>query len=277
MEETFVTKALILKRQPWRECDSRVIIFSLDRGRLEFIARGAQKLESKLAGHLEPITLATIMAIKGKGFDYIGSAATLDAFLIIKSDLNKIYYAGRALAWLEKLTKEGEGDHNLFFLAGEYLDLLNKNFVLESKITSSTDKEDKLESKTIISTDKEDQLESKITSSTDKEDQIARDKVLFNAFLQKLISLLGFKPELYNCVNCGQTLSPNNNAFSEQKGGVLCSKCRNLGLPISDCAIKSLRFFVKNDLNKIQNVIICKEDGDSLERALNGFLEFHFS
>lgn len=248
MEETFVTKALILKRQPWRECDSRVIIFSLDRGRLEFIARGAQKLESKLAGHLEPITLATIMAIKGKGFDYIGSAATLDAFLIIKSDLNKIYYAGRALAWLEKLTKEGEGDHNLFFLAGEYLDLLNKNFVLESKITSSTD----------------------------KEDQIARDKVLFNAFLQKLISLLGFKPELYNCVNCGQTLSPNNNAFSEQKGGVLCSKCRNLGLPISDCAIKSLRFFAKNDLNKIQNVIICKEDGDSLERALNGFLEFHF-
>ena len=43
MEETFYTRAIILKRSPWRENDSKVTVYSLERGRLELVARGTKK------------------------------------------------------------------------------------------------------------------------------------------------------------------------------------------------------------------------------------------
>ena len=47
MEETYNTKAIILNRQPFRERDSRVTIFSLERGKLILVARGTKKITSK--------------------------------------------------------------------------------------------------------------------------------------------------------------------------------------------------------------------------------------
>lgn len=41
-----------------------------------------------------------------------------------------------------------------------------------------------------------------------------------------LLTLLGYKPELYRCVSCEADLSAVSNAFSARLGGVLCSLCR---------------------------------------------------
>lgn len=43
MEETFYTGAIILKRSPWRENDSKVIVYSLEKGKLELVARGTKR------------------------------------------------------------------------------------------------------------------------------------------------------------------------------------------------------------------------------------------
>ena len=41
-----------------------------------------------------------------------------------------------------------------------------------------------------------------------------------------LLTLLGYKPELYRCVSCHQELTAIPNAFSSRLGGALCPLCR---------------------------------------------------
>ena len=69
MEETFNTKAIILKREPFWEADTRVVVYSLEKGKLHLIARGTKKISSKLAGHLEPMNFVDLMVVRGKQFD----------------------------------------------------------------------------------------------------------------------------------------------------------------------------------------------------------------
>jgi len=124
MEETFSIKGIILDREPFRECDSRVCVYSLERGRQDLIARGTKKIISKLAGHIEPISCANIMAIRGKRLNYFGSALEEDSYKKIKSDLDKIYCAGAGLKIFKDLIKEGAADKDIFNLLKNYLDII---------------------------------------------------------------------------------------------------------------------------------------------------------
>lgn len=59
-----------------------------------------------------------------------------------------------------------------------------------------------------------------------------------------LLTVTGFRPELYRCAGCGETLEPVVNAFSAEAGGVLCPRCRQAqpqALPLSVNALKFLR------------------------------------
>lgn len=125
MPKTYTTSAIILKRQLFRETDTKVVAYSLEMGRLELVARGTRKLSSKLAGHLEPITSADLMVVKGRQFDYIGSATSYDCFCRLKSDYAKTETAGRAVGYFVSMVKEGVEDGRLFDLLLSYFCLLD--------------------------------------------------------------------------------------------------------------------------------------------------------
>jgi DNA repair protein RecO (recombination protein O) len=65
----------------------------------------------------------------------------------------------------------------------------------------------------------------------------------------RLLDLLGFRPQLFHCVRCGNEIQPENQYFSAAQGGVLCPSC---GLndpgarPISMQALKFLRHFQRS-------------------------------
>ncbi len=60
-------------------------------------------------------------------------------------------------------------------------------------------------------------------SYLEKTDNIHLVKIIFEL---KLLNLIGLKPELEHCVNCGnQVINPK---FSVENGGVICSKCYEL-------------------------------------------------
>ena len=40
-----------------------------------------------------------------------------------------------------------------------------------------------------------------------------------------LLALLGFRPELYRCVSCGEPLPPAPHRFASSLGGFLCQRC----------------------------------------------------
>lgn len=55
---------------------------------------------------------------------------------------------------------------------------------------------------------------------------------LFLAYLMKLLSFLGYRPNFAGCVGCGKDLQNSNNnrlAFSAERGGLVCSTCQIAG------------------------------------------------
>jgi DNA repair protein RecO (recombination protein O) len=126
MDQTFNTRAIILDRKDYREDDSRIVVFSQDKGKMNLIVRGAKKLKSKLSGHVEPLTLSRLMVVKGKELDYVGTAKGEEFYLDIREDLFSLRWAGRAIKALDDMSREGEeGDHSaLFSWLSEYLSLL---------------------------------------------------------------------------------------------------------------------------------------------------------
>jgi DNA repair protein RecO (recombination protein O) len=129
MEETFFTKAFIIKREPWRERDSRIVVYTLERGKLELVARGTKKLLSKLASHIEPITLVDLMVIKGRQVDYVGSAVSQESFQAIKNDLERIFLVGETLNKFDHLVKLGEPDKKIFLLLRNWLFATNEKSI----------------------------------------------------------------------------------------------------------------------------------------------------
>jgi DNA repair protein RecO (recombination protein O) len=68
-------------------------------------------------------------------------------------------------------------------------------------------------------------------------------------FELRLLDLVGYRPELFQCLVCGAEIRPENQFFSSHEGGVLCLKCgkqrRNVR-SISLAALKLLRHYQRS-------------------------------
>lgn len=126
MAETFNTKAFVLNRSAYREYDSRVTLYTALFGKIDLLARGTQRSGSKLAAHVEPLSLVDLMIIKGKNMDYIGSSIISDAYGSIKDSLDKLPVAGSALFAFNRLVKYEEKDEELLALLLEFLSILDE-------------------------------------------------------------------------------------------------------------------------------------------------------
>ena len=87
---TYHCEALTLKQTPFGEADLLVTLFSRERGKLRAIAKGARRSNSKLIGHLEPITHVRLALNRGRDLDYVTQAQVIDSFPAVKDDLQAI-------------------------------------------------------------------------------------------------------------------------------------------------------------------------------------------
>lgn len=75
------------------------------------------------------------------------------------------------------------------------------------------------------------------------------DRIL-RYFELRVLDHLGYRPQLFECANCGKDLLPETNYFSHVQGGALCRDC---GYPditaniMSVNALKVLRFWLQSD------------------------------
>jgi DNA repair protein RecO (recombination protein O) len=69
----------------------------------------------------------------------------------------------------------------------------------------------------------------------------------------RLLDLLGFRPQLFQCTGCGAEIQPQDQFFSAEAGGVLCPNCgpRHAGARhISLLALKYLRHFQRSSFSE---------------------------
>ncbi len=119
------TSAIILSRQLMGQNDLLITTYSRHKGKLSLQARGAKRIKSKMAGHLEPISLSLLDIVQGKSYPRIIGVKLVDPYFLIKTDLKLIAYASYFAEILDGLTKNDEPDPNIFSLAVKSLNFLN--------------------------------------------------------------------------------------------------------------------------------------------------------
>jgi len=93
-----------------------------------------------------------------------------------------------------------------------------------------------------------------------------------------LFSIVGFRVELYRCINCGRELQASEHALSARLGGFLCPLClaedrAAVGLSVN--AQKYLRLLDRGGLDQTVNRDISIDLQRELERAMLGYARFH--
>lgn len=77
----------------------------------------------------------------------------------------------------------------------------------------------------------------------------ARSELILRYYEMRLLDLVGFRPQLINCVNCGSPIQAEDQYFSAERGGVVCPACsrQTPGVsPVSMLALKYLRHFQRS-------------------------------
>jgi DNA repair protein RecO (recombination protein O) len=105
-QRSFRVEGVVLRHADWGEADRLLTIYSRERGKVRAIAKGARRIRSRKAGHLEPFTRVTLQLAKGRDLLIITQVDTVDAFLAIHEDLVRTGQAAYAVELLDRFSWE---------------------------------------------------------------------------------------------------------------------------------------------------------------------------
>lgn len=239
------TKAIVLKRQDIRENDSLVLFYTKKQGKISLIARGTKKPASKLVGHLEPLNVIDLMVVPGKTYSYVGSLKSEKTFFSLRTDIDGLKWAFAGISsFLRLISAEGEKDERLFSLLYNYLKILDDLARGEA---------------------------------AKREGEIS-----YAVFIFRLLTIIGYRPQIEKCLHCSLTYSSQAKYFDLQNGGILCEKCyfrlkedrREGYFKVSDSSIKILSFILNEDKFLGKKLKFSLKLGHELANLANNYLEF---
>lgn len=106
-------------------------------------------------------------------------------------------------------------------------------------------------------------------------------RLIYYYWLWNLLSILGYRPELYNCSLCQKKLEPEKLYFSPKEGGVICDNCskkiKTQFSSIDPDTIKILRLILGEDWATLGKLKIEKANLKKLEALSRNFLSFVLS
>jgi len=176
-------------------------IYTEDFGRLEISGKAIKKIKSKLRSRVELFYLSEIEFIQGKTYKTLTDAILIEKFEILRKDLKRLTIAYKISEILDNLILGQEPDENLWHLLNETFGILN-NWKIENSL--------------------------KIDPPTGG----WKLKIIYYYFLWNFLSILGYEPELYNCLSCQKKLIPEKLYFNLKGGGIICQNCiEKLKLP----------------------------------------------
>ena len=100
------TQAVVLRHRRFGETDRIVTLLTPARGKLDALAKGALRPRSKLAGHLEPLTHVEVVLAHGRSLGIITQAETVQPFVALRDDLDRLSTALYLLELADRFTVE---------------------------------------------------------------------------------------------------------------------------------------------------------------------------
>lgn len=239
--------AVVLRHSDYGEADRMLTLYTRQLGKARAIAKGARKMASRKAGHIEPFTHVKLQLAKGRSdILIVTQAETVDSYLSLRDDLILTSHASYMLELLDRFTYVDETENSSIFR------LLTESL---SRLASNHDV-----------------------------------WLVIRYYEIRLLDHLGFRPQLFECTNCGREIKAEDQFFSFSAGGVICPRCGR-GLPnlqrISVDTLKYLRHFQRSsygDASRAKPSSLVQSEAETLmqgyftyllERELNtpGFLK----
>lgn len=120
-DRLYRTEGLVLQHREFGEADRLLIVLTPRLGQLRLLAKGARKLTSKKAGHVEPLTHVNLLVARGQSLDIVSQAETVEAYRRLHTDLDRLSLACYVAELMASFTEEGEENPDLFQLVLETL------------------------------------------------------------------------------------------------------------------------------------------------------------
>ena len=187
-------------------------------------------------------------------------------FTVFTKDFGKIKVLGRGIRKIKSKLRSGI---NLFYLSEiEFVQGKAYKTLTDAKMIEKNkgDFEERLKIGEVVDT---------LVRGTEKDDNIWRlleETPKYHYFFWNLISLLGYRVDLYNCACCHGKLDPIRLSFDSD--GIKCSSCSDKsGKEISPEVVKIIRLSLKKDWNILSKLMIKKDHLRELEEVETCFLE----
>jgi DNA repair protein RecO (recombination protein O) len=120
-QRLYRTEAIVLKRRDYGEADRVLTVFTPDHGKLVLLGKGVRKTLSRKAGHVELFSHATFLVAKGRTWDLVTQAETIEPNLGLRDDLLRTSYAFYVAELLDGFTEERDSHPPLFRLLQQTL------------------------------------------------------------------------------------------------------------------------------------------------------------
>src|SRR2546429_1270461 len=104
-----------------------------------------------------------------------------------------------------------------------------------------------------------------------------KPELIIYSFQLKLLSLLGFQPELRQCVRCGKQLEPGGLAISAELGGVIGPEEREhdvTAFPVSPEIVKAWRFLLAAPLTDAPKLHLAPDVAAKLQSSIQYYQEY---
>jgi DNA repair protein RecO (recombination protein O) len=132
------TEAIILRRNDFNEAD-RLLVMATPAGKRRVVAKGVRKTISRLAGHIELFTHASMLLAVGRNLDIITQSQIIASFPQLHSELERLSAAYYIAELYDKSSEEDEENRPLFQLmvqtlhaleSTQHIDLILRSFEL---------------------------------------------------------------------------------------------------------------------------------------------------
>ncbi|HWQ14750.1 MAG TPA: DNA repair protein RecO [Roseiflexaceae bacterium] len=114
-DRVYRTEAVIIRRSDFGEAD-RVLTLITPQGKRRVVAKGVRKTTSRLAGHIELFTHATLLLAVGRSLDIVTQSAILEGFDGLRGDLERIGAAYYVAELIDRLTEDEDENRRAFEL-----------------------------------------------------------------------------------------------------------------------------------------------------------------
>lgn len=243
MASLYHATGIVLSRRDHREADRWYSVLTREYGKIELLARGGHKALAKLTPHLEMPAVVDFHVVNGRQFDTVAGTDRLRAFPSLYGDLSRLLLVQNALHLTDIGTRTNETDPILYDLLLQWVEAVESSPALSAE----------------------------------------RAAFLLGSYALKLLAVIGYRPELSNCLACKRAIVPGGYRWHALKGGVVCQDCAGqdqeqwfAARALSDDTLKLLRFGLSEPFSSQFRPHLSGERLGEYHEAVESLMVSHF-